>query len=127
MEEASSCLELLLASFCKHFQLKPKQAAGLLTHQAKYFIHIVNRGLRGQFDPIVGWYQDIYANLKTVTQLIAKERTKGSLTLMLSLMRPGLTSRSIEVTLWCCRLLTKLAADLVETNMQSVMWDVNSM
>lgn len=124
MEESSSCLELLLASFCKHFELKPKQAAGLLTQKGKYLSHIVVKGLRGKFEPIISWYQDMYANMKSILQLVEKEEASGSLNLMLSALRPGLVSKSIEVTVWTCRLFAKLGAEFIENDMAPAAWEV---
>lgn len=53
LEKSDSCLEFLLISFCKHFALKPKQAAGLLTQGGKYLTHVIAKGLRGKHQPIV--------------------------------------------------------------------------
>lgn len=126
MEDTSSCLELLLASFGKHFALKPKQAAGLLTQNGKYLSHVIVKGLRGKFEPIIAWYQDIYAHIKKVLQLIEEEEASGSLNLMLSALRPGFVSKSIEVTVWTCRLFAKLGAEFIENDMQPAAWDVSS-
>jgi hypothetical protein len=124
MEEQTTCLELLLSSFCKHFELKPKQAAGLLTQKGKYLTHVIAKGLRGKFEPIVSWYQDMYANMRLIIQLIEREEASGSLNLMLSALRPGFVSKSIEVTVWTCRLFAKLGAEFIEHDMQPAAWDV---
>jgi hypothetical protein len=126
MEDATSCIELLLTSFCKHFRLKPKQAAGLMSQKAKYLTHIIVKGLRGRFEPIVGWYQDLYAHLSTIVQLVQRGEGKDSLPFILTALRPGLVSRSIEVTIWTCRLLSKLGAELRETDVQSGLWEVRA-
>lgn len=51
--EADTCLEFLILSFCHNFNISPKQAAGLLTQGYKYLAHIVAKGLKGDFEPVV--------------------------------------------------------------------------
>ena len=53
LEQCQNCLEYLLVSFCKHFSLRPKQSAGLLTQSGKYLSHVVSKGLKGKHEPII--------------------------------------------------------------------------
>jgi hypothetical protein len=71
--EADSCLEFLILSFCHNFSLRPKQAVGLLTQGNKYLSQIVAKGLKGDFDAILYWIQDIYSNTERLTDLILEE------------------------------------------------------
>lgn len=127
MENPTSCHEFLLTSFCKHFGIKPKQAAGLLAQRDKYLTHIIVRGLRGKAEPIIGWYQDMYASLKTIVQLIQKEKARGSLKLMLSALRPGLVSYSLEVAIWACRLFARFGSEFANFGLQPEAWEVGVM
>ena len=52
--------------------LKPKQAAGLLTNNNKYLAVVVMKGFKGDFRPIINWYQEIYSQTRHATQLIEK-------------------------------------------------------
>lgn len=97
LSETSACLEFLLVSFCKNFELNPKQSAGLLTQGNKYLAHIIAKGIKGQFDKIIAWYQDIHSNVKHLVRLIEKEEANDSMNLMLTAFRPGFFSRAVEV------------------------------
>lgn len=70
--ETSNCLEFLLTSLCRIMDLKPKQAAGLLTNNNKYLAVVVMKGFKGDFRPIINWYQEIYSQTRHATQLIEK-------------------------------------------------------
>ena len=62
--ETTSCLEFLLNILCKAFGMAPKQAAGLLTNANKYLNIAVIKGLTGEYDPIMSFYQVTYAHSK---------------------------------------------------------------
>lgn len=123
LHETETCLEFLLVSFCKHFKLKPKQAAGLLTQGGKYLAHVLAKGVRGKHDLIVAWYQEIFSNARHLVQLMAKEEANGSLSLILSALKTGLVSRSVDTCNWCCRLFAKVGMELVENDMANAAWD----
>lgn len=53
LEEAQSCLEFLILSLCQSFQLTIKQGAGLLTQNGKFLNQVIQKGLRGQFEPVL--------------------------------------------------------------------------
>lgn len=65
--ETSNCLEFLLTSLCRIMDLRPKQAAGLLTNNNKYLAVVVMKGFKGDFRPIINWYQEIYAQTHHAT------------------------------------------------------------
>jgi hypothetical protein len=123
LHETETCLEFLLVSFCKHFKLKPKQAAGLLTQGGKYLAHVLAKGVRGKHDLVVAWYQEIFSNARHLVQLIAKEEANGSLSLILSALKTGLVSRSVDTCNWCCRLFAKVGLELAENDMANAAWD----
>ncbi len=54
--ETTNCLEFLLTTLCRVMELKPKQAAGLLTNNNKYLAVAVVKGFKGDFKPIINWY-----------------------------------------------------------------------
>lgn len=123
LDETDSCLEFLLVSFCKHFKLKPKQAAGLLTQGGKYLSHVLAKGVRGKHDLVVAWYQEIFSSARHLVKLIAKEEANGSVNLILSSLKTGLISRSVDTSNWCCRLFVKLGLELTENDMAGAAWD----
>lgn len=53
----SECLlEFFILNLCKNLQLKPKQAASLLIKNAKYLAHIIVKGVKNQYEPIIQFY-----------------------------------------------------------------------
>lgn len=96
---SETCLEYLLISFCQNFQLLPKQAAGLLTQNGKYLTQIITKGLRGKFDPIIGWYKQLQGNIDRLLQLLEQEMQNESVELLMSSLCPGLYAKSLEVVL----------------------------
>ena len=39
--------------------MKPKQCAALLTNNNQYLMHSVVKGLKGNFEPIITWYEEL--------------------------------------------------------------------
>ena len=123
LDSADSCLEFLLISFCKNFSLRPKQAAGLLTQGGKYLAYIISKGLKGKFNPIISWYQEIYANISHLLKLVSNEEASGSVPLMLASLKSGFNSKNIETVLWCCRVFSKMGSELYEQDLLPPAWD----
>lgn len=126
LTSTKTCLEFLIVSFSHHFSLKPKQAAGLMTQGGKYLAHIIVKGLKGQYAPVVAWYQAVFAALKHLIGLVVKEEVNGSVSFLLSTLRPGFLSRSLEVAQWTCRVFSRLGKDLQEKSLHSAAWEVSA-
>lgn len=123
LEEAESCLEYLILSFCHNFLLKPKQGAGLLAQGCKFLAHIVVKGLKGDFEPVKSWLQEIYGSLEVLTELILKEKKAGSLRFILTALKPGLLSKDTDVVQWSFDVLSRLALDLSYKDSLADVWD----
>jgi hypothetical protein len=63
-EEVESSLELILNTLCRAFQMKPKQAAALLTNNNQFLIHSIVKGVKGNYEPLVAWYTELLKNTK---------------------------------------------------------------
>lgn len=126
--ETVSCLEFLLNVLCKAFSMTPKQAAGLLTNSNKYLNIAIIKGLKGDYDPVITFYQDAYAHSKHLSKLIEHEHTfnlsNNTLGLTLNAFKSGFLSMNEEVVSWCCRLFAKIAYDFVEAGeIIGIAWD----
>ena len=71
--DTESTLELLLNTLCKAFQMKPKQAAALLTNNNQFLIHSIVKGVKGKYEPLLAWYYDLHACSKHFTGLMELE------------------------------------------------------
>lgn len=58
--KSDSSLEMILITLCASFNMKPKQAAALLTNSNQYLLHSVVKGLKGKFEPIQNWFKMLY-------------------------------------------------------------------
>jgi hypothetical protein len=55
--QAENILEFILLSLAKSLEMKPNQAAGLLSNNHKYLLHICVMGMKGgDFSKILFWY-----------------------------------------------------------------------
>ena len=95
INESNSCLEFLLLSFVHSLEVSTKQAAGLLTQGYKYLAHIVAKGLKGEFAPIINWYQNLYSDTDRLAVLVQNEQENNSLRFVLEAVKPGLLSKSL--------------------------------
>lgn len=123
LDQCETCLEFLLVSFCRHFSLRSKQAAGLLTQGGKYLTFVISKGLKGKHGPIVSWYSEIYSNLPTLLELLIQEITQGSIEIILSSLQSGFLSKNSDTVLWTCRIFAKLGSDLFEHELLPQAWD----
>ena len=111
--DTESTFEFILLSLAKSLGIKPKQAAGLLSNNHKYLVHIAVKGMKGQdYSKIQKWYQDIYQYTKTIVQLIDSEKDQNSMKLTMSIMKVGLYSQNVDLVINCCRLLSKIGQEI---------------
>lgn len=122
LSSADSCLEFLILSFCQCFDLKPKQAAGLLTESSKYLAHVVVKGIKSNHEPVLAWASLIQLNIHRLCQLVLQEQAQGSLTMILSAFKPGLCSKSLTVCKACSDILTQIKF-YVTADLQEVFYD----
>ena len=114
LETTASCLEFLLVSFCQHFQLTGREAAGLLTQGGKYLAHVLAKGFKGNSQPVVAWYQTLHSQVPHLAQLIQAEAANDSVQLVLATLKSGFISKDLATAAWCCRVLAALGAALAE-------------
>jgi len=70
LNKTVTSLEFLLVSISKNFDLKIKQAAALLTNGSKYLAHVIAKGVKGDYDPIIAWYGDLYNHSDHIVSLL---------------------------------------------------------
>jgi hypothetical protein len=68
--ETESSLELILNTLCRSFSMKPKQAAALLTNNNQFLIHSIVKGVKGNYEPLIGWYADLKKHMKHMISLL---------------------------------------------------------
>lgn len=112
IDEVKSPLEFFILSLSKSLDLKPKQAAALLSNNRKFLIQISNRGIKGDYSKINIWYDDLFANYKKLLQILSKAQMKDAKLVTFATISVGLYSKNPEVCQNAFSLLTQLEADV---------------
>ncbi len=96
----------------------------LLSNSNKFLIHVIIKGLKGDFRPVVEWYKQVFAHAEVLISVLQNEPEGGASTLqILDIMKAGLYSKHAEVAAWACRLLAKMASELNAKGMSGMAWD----
>jgi hypothetical protein len=85
--------------------------------------HILAKGVKGLFDPIIEFYTEIYSNLSTLIRLFKEDPTRKSMSFTLNALKPGMVSKSYEVAEWAARLFSRLAFEFGESNLLVHAWE----
>jgi hypothetical protein len=113
LADAETTLEFILLSLSQALGIKPKQAAGLLSNNHKYLIHIAVKGMKGNdYTKIIAWYQTIYGFAKQLTSLIDFEKEHNALKLTLNIIKCGLYSQNADLVITCSRVLSKIGQEI---------------
>ena len=82
-------------------------------------MHSVVKGLKGNFEPVIGWYEELNSISEYFAEIICLEykKTKKSNTLIMAMnaVKTGCFSHNYEVAQWCLRFITKLAYEFENT------------
>ena len=79
------------------------------------------KGLKGNFDPILKWLQFLDLNSSSLISIVRTD--DESIDIVLETLKSGLLSKSNEIAIWTCRLITKLIEELIELDLQPIIWD----
>lgn len=122
LDSTKSSLEFLLVSFCKHFKLHPKQAAGLLTQSGKYLSYLCSRGFKGKHEIISAWIEEIHFFSSHLVKLLLQDM--NSLSLVLTSLAYCINSRELGNVEKASKLLKVLFLDLVneDNGLDEIMW-----
>jgi hypothetical protein len=110
--DTETVLEYILTTISQAMGLTPKQAAGLLSNNNKYLVHVCVKGVKGDFDKISQWYQTLYSTCRRLAELIDREEEQGTVPLSLKIITSGLFSPNYDIVVWCLRVLSKLGSEL---------------
>ena len=73
-------------------------------------MHVACKGVKGDHEKVVAWYQDVYAKCRQLADLV--EHEDHQLQTTLNILKSGLYSGNTETCSWAARLLSKLAYEL---------------
>lgn len=93
----------------------------MLSNGNKYLAHVLVKGLKSEFQPVEKFLQDIYVNTKRL--LVFVEVEESTIPILLNTLKPALLSKSEEVSMWSCRILTKLIFDMANLELLAPAYD----
>ena len=79
----------------KHFGLSSKESVALLSNESRYLAHILAKGFKGEFKPIVNLLRELIANADLVHQFCS--RNKDNEQFFLRAIKPAIISKSDQV------------------------------
>lgn len=87
-------------------------------------MHVIIKGLKGNYTPVTDWYREVLANADQLIKIF-ENKGEGWTTAknMLEIFKAGLFSKNSGVALWTCKLLAKLATELHEKGFSGEIWD----
>ncbi|CAD8109737.1 unnamed protein product [Paramecium sonneborni] len=118
LNESKSLLEFFITGLSKHLTLKPQQAASLLSNGNKYLAHLLVKGVKGEFETLINWLSDIYANISRVFNFL--EQQDSNVHYFFATIKPGLLSKEQEITLWTLRIMGRTYFELSEMEMHQL-------
>jgi len=118
IEDSESCLEFFMLSLRIALEMKPKQAAALLSNNHKYLVQIVNKGVKSSFTKIINWFELIMTKKQHLLYLL-RYSNEDSKRISFSLLSVGLFSRNYHVALHAYSILNHLINEL---NLSSGEW-----
>jgi hypothetical protein len=74
--------------------------------------HLLVKGYKGDFMPVISWLKEIYDNTEEFADLLKCEDTSDATKMILNTFKGGLYSKSIDVTKMTCKIYTKLGLEL---------------
>jgi hypothetical protein len=109
-KDCESPLEFFIVSLCKALEMKPKQAVALLSNNRKYLIHICNKGIKGDYEKIKNWYDDLSVNSRTLTNLL--KIWKDGKSVGFATLSVGLFSKNYKIAQSSFNLVNQLQGDI---------------
>jgi len=98
-----------------------------LTNNNQYLMHSVVKGLKGNFEPVIGWYEELYSIADYFAEIICLESKKNkkhnTLNMALNAVKTGCFSHNYEVAQWCIRFISKLAFEFEDTICQDALYE----
>ncbi|KRW98303.1 Armadillo-type fold [Pseudocohnilembus persalinus] len=111
-------------NFPKQSPLKVQnKAAGLFTNNNQYLNQVLTKGLKGDFNPIIVVYQELYANINHLIDLFESDKTNKSIQFTLDALKPGLVSKNLDICQWAFRFYSKVAYEMDDKQMLNLTWE----
>ena len=138
--KCESLIEVLLTSMVQQLNIRPAQAAALLTTNKRYLSHILIHGVKGSHDSVRNWFgvlldfndnfttimlQDIKGGQTALRRRHGVGQDQGSILVIstLTALQPGVLSHDTQVAQRACQLLATIGNALSLTKHGGLAWD----
>lgn len=99
------------------------KAAQLLSDNHKYLAHVIAKGVKEVFEPVISWLTLLSDNADHLVSLISKENDKGqAIEFLHHILKAGLVSKDYDVVQKSCALFTSLAYKYLNHNLLTHAW-----
>ncbi len=112
LDEAESPLEFFILTLSRSLDMKPRQAVALLSNNRKFLIQITNRGIKGDFNKITNWYQEVIYNYSILINILKFSSMKDIKAMTYATLSVGLFSKNLQVAQNSYGILIQLEADI---------------
>eukprot|EP00826_Nyctotherus_ovalis_P023374 TRINITY_DN17960_c0_g1_i1.p1 TRINITY_DN17960_c0_g1~~TRINITY_DN17960_c0_g1_i1.p1 ORF type:complete len:181 (+),score=32.10 TRINITY_DN17960_c0_g1_i1:171-713(+) len=114
----STTIEFLLSTLMSKMGLKPNQALAFLSNSNVLLIHVIIKGMKGSYQPVIGWYEELLLHCSFMASLFESE-VEGltSALRVLDIIKTGLYSKCAEVANLAMRLLGRIATEMSDIGM----------
>ena len=92
--------------------------ATLLGKNNQHLEQIINKGIKGDFELISKWIQNIYIYTKHILSII----DESEVPILLNILKLGLTSKNEEVVLWSSRSIARLGNEFSQSDLMQVIF-----
>lgn len=96
----------------------------MLSNNHKYLAHIVVKGIKEVFEPIINWFRELSANISQLVYLIAQEEDKKhTMVFVHHGLKAGLVSKDFEVAQIACSFFQQLSYEYLNQDLLSYAWE----
>ena len=96
----------------------------MLSNNHKYLAHVVAKGIKDVFEPVIKWFKTLITNVHYLVALVAKEENrKHTMEYVHHAVKVGLVSKDFEVAQNACKFFQKLAYEYFSQDLLSHAWE----
>lgn len=111
LNTAESLLEYFLISLCQPFNIRIRQAAGLLANNRKFLIQVANKGIKGDYTRVLNWYTQLNFTTRHLVYLVKASKAEAK-TMTYATISCGIYSKDNQVAVAAMSLVNNILIDL---------------
>jgi len=116
-------LEYLIIVISKNFKIMPRKTVFLLQKNKTYLAHILAKGLKDKYEPVMDYLGNILATVKHFSELIHKEilsgQLEGGFIDIMECLKPALKGKNHKAAILAAKIIAQLGKiykNIIEIN-----------